>query len=385
MLYRTVPSTGAPLSILGFGAMRLPQKDGAIDRPAARSTLAAALAGGITLLDTAWPYHGGESEPFLGEALAGVPRESYALMTKLPCWLVKTREDLASYLPRQLERLGTAYLDYYLLHSLDRGSWATMCELGALAYLEEARDEGLIRHVGFSFHDDLPTFRRIVDAHPWDVCLIQYNYLDQSFQAGSAGLAYAVSKGIGVMVMEPLRGGALASPVPPEVQAVWDRAPVRRSPAAWALRWVWDHPGVVSVLSGMGSVSQVEENCATAREAHPGALSPREHEAVREAASAYRSLLRVACTGCRYCLPCPEGVDIPSCFELYNARYLFKDERAPEKYATWLCGGGENAPSDASLCTQCGKCVVRCPQGLDIPTLLGEVDRDLRGQDAGGH
>ncbi len=376
MQYRTVPSTGDSVSVLAFGAMRLPQKDGSIDRPAARAMLDHALSAGVNLIDTAWPYHMGESESFLGEALEPYPRHTYFIMTKLPSWLVEKAEDMNSFLTAQLERLRTSYIDYYLLHSLNKKTWGKLVDMGVISFLETAKKEGRIRHIGFSFHDDYDTFVRIVDAYTWDVCLVQYNYLDEKCQAGSSGVAYAASKGLGVFVMEPLRGGTLAGTAPSEVAALFSSADASRSNASWGLDWVWNHREVVSVLSGMSTLEQVSENCLLAGKAHPGMLTASEIDTLNSAADAYRRLLRIKCTGCMYCLPCPSGVDIPSCFELYNYRHTFGGTDAKRRYRMWLSG---KQPAHASLCTSCGACLEHCPQSLDIPAELTIVRRDFEG------
>jgi predicted aldo/keto reductase-like oxidoreductase len=318
----------------------------------------------------------GESESFLGEALQSRRRDSYFLMTKLPSWLVETREDMDKFLSQQLDRLKTPYIDYYLLHALDKGSWDKLVGLGVLEFLSRAQASGKVSHVGFSFHGDFETFKTIIDAHQWDVCLVQYNYLDEEYQAGTKGIIYAASRNVGVFVMEPLRGGLLAKDPPPEVAEMFARAGSNRSYAAWALSWVWDRPDVVSVLSGMSSLEQVEENCRLADASSPGMLSSREREAIGAISQLYRELLRIKCTGCMYCVPCPAGVDIPSCFELYNYRHTFGGRDAKRRYLAWL--GGKN-PSMASQCTGCGACLSHCPQGLDIPRELKRVRRYFEG------
>ena len=237
MLYRNLPKTGEPLSALGFGCMRLAQKDGRIDEPRATRQIHAAIDGGVNYIDTAWPYHGGTSEPFVGRALSGGHRQKVQLATKLPAWLVRTRADMDRFLDAQLERLRTSTIDYYLIHSLAGDAWERVAALGVCEFLDRARSAGKIVKAGFSFHGSRDEFPPIVDAYPWEFCQIQFNYLDQERQAGSAGLAYAASKGLGVIVMEPLRGGTLAAPPPPAVSTLFAEADTPRSPAAWALRW----------------------------------------------------------------------------------------------------------------------------------------------------
>jgi predicted aldo/keto reductase-like oxidoreductase len=379
MQYRRMDSTGDDLSVLGFGCMRLPQKAGRIDEPRARRQLHRAIDLGVNYVDTAFPYHLGASEPFVGRALSDGYRDRVKLATKLPPWATKTREDMDRILGSQLERLRTDHIDYYLLHALDGKSWARMRDLGALEFLERAKADGRIAHAGFSFHGDLPAFEEIVDAYDWAFCQIQYNFLDERLQAGVEGLEYASGKGLGVIVMEPLRGGMLARDVPAQVQEVWNAATEQRTPAEWALRWVWNHPEVQVVLSGMNDERHVEENIRIAGEALPNSLSDAELATVRRAAETYRGLMKVDCTGCRYCLPCPAGVAIPACFQVWNAKYALQDKRPRRSYAMFVGGVFGGRPAVASLCTECGTCVERCPQRLPIPTLLREVAAEFEG------
>ena len=261
MLYRKMPKNGEELSILGFGCMRLPGKQGKIDEPRAIDQIRYAIDQGVNYFDTAWPYHGGESETLLGKALAGGYREKVRVATKLPSWMIKGREDMDRYLAAQMEKLKVDHIDYYLLHSLYGESWDNLQRLGALEFLDEALKDGRIVNAGFSFHGLFEDFERIVDAYPWGFCQIQYNYLDEDNQAGTKGLKYAASKGLGVVVMEPLRGGSLAkTPPPPAIGAVWNEAKISRPPAEWALRWVWNSPEVTLVLSGMNDESTSSES-----------------------------------------------------------------------------------------------------------------------------
>jgi len=381
MLFRRVPKNNDTLSILGYGCMRLPLKRGRIDEERATRQIRFAIDQGVNYVDTAQPYHLGASEPFLGRALQNGYREKVRLATKLSSFSIRRREDMEPYLDAQLKKLKTGQIDYYLLHGLHGPSWRRMRDLGVLEFLEKARADGKIRSAGFSFHGDINAFREIIDAYDWEVCQIQYNYLDEQTQAGTEGLKYAAAKGVGVIVMEPLRGGNLARKIPPAVQAIWDRAEPGRSPAEWALRWVWDHPEVTVVLSGMNEESHIEENLRIAGEAVPDSLSPEEHELIGRVAAKYQELMKVACTGCRYCLPCPSGVDIPTCFELYNQRHLFKDK--PTNYVLYMLRmfGGLESETDsyASKCTDCGQCAEACPQDLPVPELLKDVRKEFEG------
>jgi predicted aldo/keto reductase-like oxidoreductase len=380
MLYRKVPSNGDLLSVLGFGCMRLPTMDGRIDEERAARQIRHAIDSGVNYIDTAWPYHAGESESFLGRALAGGYREKVRLATKLPSFLCERAEDMDRFLDTQLRKLCTGTVDYYLLHTLTGPLWDHLESLGARKFLDRAKSDGRIVNAGFSFHGASEDFRRIVDAYPWEFCQIQYNFLDEEYQAGTKGLEYAASKGLGVVVMEPLRGGNLGLPVPPPAIAeLWKRAPLVRTPAEWALRWVWNHPEVTVVLSGMNEEKHIEENLRIAGAALPGSLTAEELGLVGEAAAKYKELMKVGCTGCGYCMPCPAGVAIPACFEVYNKMHLFGNvQEALFMYAMRMSGIlRKGAPNFASQCVQCGQCLEKCPQGLAIPDLLKQVAEEL--------
>jgi len=375
MLYRKAPRTGDELSILGFGCMRLAQKNGRIDEERAAGQIRRAIDAGVNYIDTAWPYHAGESEPFTGRALAGGYRERVKLATKLPAWLVKNRADMDRFLDAQLKKLATSRIDYYLVHSLTGNTWDRVAALGVAEFLDQAKSDGRIGNAGFSFHGLREDFPRIVDAYPWQFCQIQYNYFDEQWQAGTEGLKHAASEGLGVIVMEPLRGGMLAaSPQPPAIEALWREAERRRTPAEWALRWVWNHPEVTVALSGMNDEAQVEENIAIAADALPGSLTTAELELIGRVSLKYREIMKVACTGCGYCQPCPSGVDIPGAFDAFNAFHTFgKTQEAGFLYALRAGGVLSGQPSYASLCTRCLDCLEKCPQGLEIPDLLEQV------------
>jgi predicted aldo/keto reductase-like oxidoreductase len=383
MQYRHVPKNGDRLSALGFGAMRLPTRRGRIDEERATRQIRDAIDRGVSYIDTAVPYHGGENERFLGRALQDGYRDRVKLATKLPPWSVKTREEMDRVLEIQLKKLRTDRIDYYLLHSLNAGQWTKLCDLGVLDFLDSALASGRIRNAGFSFHGDAGTFKEIIDAYDWTFCQIQYNFLDETHQAGTGGLRYAASKGIAVMVMEPLRGGMLAANLPAEVEESYRRTGIDRSGAAWALRWVWNHPEVTVVLSGMNDERHIAENLATCEDALPGAMSADELAAVEAAAAAYRRLMKVGCTGCSYCMPCPAGVNIPQCFSLYNthamAPRLADRIMARGMYGMNLMGGMSDERADASLCRDCGRCAKACPQGIAIPDELKKVGRTLGG------
>lgn len=382
MLYRTIPKNGDELSILGFGCMRLASNaDGSIDEERAAKQVRSAIDHGINYIDTAWPYHLGESEPFVGRALSGGYREKVKLATKLPSWLIESREDMDTFLNAQLEKLQTDHIDYYLIHALVGDLWDTVEKLGVADFLDIAKADGRIINAGFSFHGAKEDFNRIVDAYDWDFCLIQYNFLDETNQAGTAGLEYAASKGLGVIIMEPLRGGNLTKNVPKDVKKIWDEAPVKRTPAEWALRWIWNHPGVTVVLSGMNEEAHIEENLKTADQAYPDSLTDGELQLVKRVEKRYRELLKVGCTSCQYCMPCPEGVNIPLCFEYYNNLAMTDDPEAETFMYAARLGGAVSLgdPECASLCIQCGQCLEKCPQHIEIPTVLESVVEELEG------
>jgi predicted aldo/keto reductase-like oxidoreductase len=392
MLYRKLGKNGPDVSVLGFGCMRLPILNATgnatdifdpnkhIDDEQATQMVQHAISQGINYFDTAYGYHGGQSENFLGKVLKG-KRERVLLATKLPVWLVQKTEDFDRLLDEQLVRLDSPYVDFYLLHALGRKQWDCMKGLGIPGMLEKARADGRIRQVGFSFHDDLHTFKEIVDAYQWDICQIQYNFFDRDFQAGREGLRYAAAKGMGMVVMEPLRGGRLTERIPEEIRALWDEAPTRRTPAEWALRWVWNHPEVSMALSGMSNMSQLQENLRIAADARPESLSSEELALVDQVTELYRSKLKVPCTSCAYCLPCPHGVNIPMNFSLYNDTFMFKDA----DLSVMLYNHFLPAESRASNCTACGACEERCPQHIHIVEELKKVHAHLVKEEPSGN
>ena len=376
MQYRTVPKNGDKLSVLGFGCMRLPMTDGAIDEARAIKQIRSAIDNGVNYVDTAWPYHAGQSERILGLALKDGYREKVKLATKLPSWLLNSRADMDTFLNAQLEKLGTDHVDYYLLHALDGGLWDKINALGALEFLDKAKADGRIVNAGFSFHGLSEDFTRIVDAYDWTFCQIQYNYLDTKYQAGTEGLKYAASKKMSVIIMEPLRGGNLALPQPPpEVAALWNEAEIKRTPAEWALRWLWSQAEVTTVLSGMNDEANIAENLAIASSSRLGELSSSELKLVERVAKKYHELMKIGCTGCGYCMPCPANVMIPMCFEEYNKYGMFgKLDETRFRYTLRMSGIlGDGTKGYASQCVKCGACMEKCPQGLKIPDTLAEI------------
>jgi len=365
MQYRKFGKLDWIVSALGFGCMRLPTlgSHAEINEPEATRMLHHAIDQGVNYIDTAYPYHGGQSEVVVGRILkAGNYREHVHLATKLPCWEVKTAQDFDRLLNEQLGKLQTNHIDFYLLHALNKDQWHRMRDLGVLDWADKAIASGRIRYLGFSFHDDYAAFQEIVDAtYQWTFCQIQYNYMDIENQAGTRGLQYAASKGLAVVIMEPLLGGRLVNP-PAPVQSLWDAAPVRRSPAGWALQWLWNQPEVSVVLSGMSEMYQVEDNLANADVSGAGTLSADDLAWVDEARQLYRSLSPIPCTKCQYCMPCPNGVNIPRNFEIFNGGKMYdKLEAARMEYNHWL-----SAEARASECIACLQCEPLCPQNIPI-------------------
>ena len=382
MLYRPLGRTGEDVSVLGFGCMRLPVIDGRRDRidvPLATEMLHYAFDSGVNYVDTAYPYHGsslqspGTSESFVGDALAGGYRDRVLLATKLPPRVVQTRADMDTILNGQLERLRTDHIDCYLFHGLNQESWPKLLDLGALEFLDSALADGRIRYAGFSFHDEVALFKQILDAYDWALCQFQYNYMDEHYQAGIEGLRYATARGLGIVVMEPLKGGLLAGRAPSDVQALWDRAAVRRAPADWGLRYVWNHPGVSTALSGMGSMDQVVANVAAAEGAVPGSLTADELDFIGQVREVYHARMAVNCTACGYCLPCPSGINIPAVLASLNNASSFGNPAAGKAEYQFLVGF--NLTARASECTRCGQCEETCPQHVPVADKLEEAAR----------
>lgn len=374
MKYREFPGLEFRPSALGFGAMRLPLVSGgderSIDRDEATAMLRYAIDHGVNYVDTAYGYHGGASEPWLAEALTDGYRERVAVATKLPVWLAKEYADFERLFEEQLRRLRSDKIDFYLLHSLERDSWRKVRDLGVLRWAEGLLAEGRIGHLGFSFHDEYPVFEEILTASDlWSFCQIQLNYMDADYQAGLRGLRLAAGRGLGVIVMEPLRGGRLAKEPPADVQAVWDEASVRRDPVEWALHWVWDFPEVSLLLSGMSTMEQVRRNVEYAERAQAGGLSDQERALVDRARDAYRRRLAVDCTGCRYCAPCPNGVDIAAVLETYNDVFIYDDLQRERFSYTFI-----DEEKRGHNCTGCGECEERCPQMLAVAEWVQRAD-----------
>ena len=372
MQYREFGRLDWKPSALGFGAMRLPtqgDESGNIDEERAIKMIRYAIDQGVNYVDTAWPYHDENSEKLVARALKDGYREKTRIATKLPSWLIEEPGDMDQYLDKQLNRLEVDQIDFYLLHTLNHKYWESLKEVGVFEWLDKVQTEGKIAHPGFSFHDDLGVFKDIVDSYDWTFCQIQYNYLDREFQAGTEGLKYASSKGLGVVVMEPLRGGKLAAEPPEEIKEIWSKAEEERGSVSWALNWLWDQPEVSVVLSGMSTLDQVKENVELADSSGVNQLSEKEIRLMEKAGEKYHELSPVGCTGCNYCTPCPNDVEIPSNFQLYNEAEVYgKFEENKKSYYKFL-----NDEQRASACIACGQCEEMCPQNLEIIDLLSET------------
>jgi len=376
MQYCSFTKDRLKVSKLGFGCMRFPVLEGdsgKIDKFLATEMIHYGIDNGINYIDTAYPYHKGNSEEFVGQALKGGYREKVYLATKLPCWLTNSYEDFEKYLDDQLTRLQTEYIDFYLLHSLSEETWNKVHKLKVLDFLDQAKKKGKIKYAGFSFHDELNVFKAIVDSYPWDFCQIQLNYMDRQYQAGLEGMKYASDKNISLVIMEPIKGGKL-SDASKEIATIWDKSSIKRSPAEWALRWVYNLKEVSVVLSGMSTMDHVVENIKTANNAIPNSLTTEELKIIDEVTALYEQNVKVGCTSCEYCLPCPQKVSIPNIFELYNNVYVYGTETASkETYSRYI-----EQEIDASKCVECGACESVCPQHLEIINYLKDADTVLK-------
>ena len=376
MKYRKFGKLDWEVSALGFGAMRLPVLDGdmtKINEPEATRMIRHAIDQGVNYVDTAYPYHGQQSEIFLGKVLQDGYREKVRLATKMPSYLIKESADFDRLFNEQLQKLQTDYIDFYLLHALDKNRWATYKKLDIIKWAEQKKAEGKIACFGFSFHDKFEVFKEIIDFYDgWDFCQIQYNYMDINNQAGIQGLKYAASKGLGVVVMEPLLGGRLVDP-PLPIQDLWEKASVKRKPADWALQWVWDQPEVSLVLSGMSSMQQVEENLSSAEVSGIGTMTPQEQEIIGQVRSKYEELSPIPCTRCEYCLPCPNDLNIPQIFGFFNAGKMYdKLDSVRDVYPRFVPEGRR-----AEDCIACGSCEAMCPQQIPISEWMPKVHEVL--------
>lgn len=379
MQYRIDPKTGARISALGLGCMRFPRTPlGTPDASAARAIISRAVELGVNYLDTAYLYPGNEA--CVGAALEELGlRERVLLATKLPHASCRAPEDFDRFFQTQLKRLRTDRIDYYLLHNVTGfEQWERLRALGIEAWIARQKAAGRVGAIGFSYHGSAGDFPSLLDAFDWDFCQIQYNYANETYQAGTAGLHAAAERGLAVFVMEPLLGGRLADKLPDAARRVLDAAGSKRltTPAAWGLSWVWNHPGVTMLLSGMASPAMVEENAAVAEGALPGSMTPAELDAIARVLAVFERSNRVPCTGCNYCMPCPKGVNIPGCFAAYNASYAHGWFTGISQYMT-ASAIRTGSPKLASACVSCGACARKCPQHIDIPARLVDARRRL--------
>ena len=380
MKNRLVKKTSDKLSPLGFGAMRLPQKNGKIDKEEAKKQIYYGIENGINIIDTAYIY--GDSEKFLGEILTEEYKNKVKIISKLPSFQVKKREDMDRILNEQLKRLNRDYIDYYLVHSVDLKTINRLMKKGLHEFLNDAKKDGKIKHIGFSYHGAKEEFKKLLDGYDWDVVMVQYNYLDENIQASGEGIEYAASKGMGVFVMEPLKGGILAGKMPEEAENIFKQANPNKTNAQWALEWVLNNRNVTTIFSGMNSMDQVEENIKIANETEALSMSLEDMETIELVKRIISRLLKVNCSTCGYCMPCPQGVNIPECIKIYNEKYLFNEKgiitQSFLNYYQYV-GGVINKPTNAGKCNKCGKCIRKCPQKLDIPKELKKVEKEFEG------
>ena len=368
---------GNPISALGFGCMRFPRKQGRIDFEETEKQILESYRLGVNYYDTAYIYSG--SEAVLGEILEknGI-REKVKIATKLPHYLIRNMQAMERLFQEQLKRLRTDYVDYYLMHMLcDVDTWQRMKDMGIEDWLEEKKKSGAIRQVGFSYHGNSDMFCKLVDAYDWDFCKIQYNYMDEHTQAGRRGLNHAHDKGLPVIIMEPLRGGKLVNNLPDEARKIFSDSLKNHTPAQWAFRWLWDQKEVTCVLSGMNSMEMLRDNVQTASTAAVGELTDEDRKMLKAVERAINAKLKVPCTGCGYCMPCPKGVDIPGTFAAYNRRYTEGKFSGFREY--FMCTLVRKNHTSASNCIGCGKCEKHCPQGIQIRKELENARKELEG------
>lgn len=372
---RSIGKTGVEASVLGLGCMRFPVVNGdnnVIDEEKAIEMIRYAVDHGINYVDTAFPYHGGNSEALVGKALKDGYRERIHLVTKSPSWLHETEADLDKYLDMQLERLGVECIDIYLLHTLNQKYWDNYLKLNVFDFINRAKASGKIKHIGFSFHDDYPVFEKIIEAYPWDLCMLQLNYMDMAEQAGLKGLKHAESLGIPVIVMEPLKGGMLATPSE-EIAAIWNKSTLKMSPVEWALSYVANFENVKVILSGMSTLEQLKENIEMGSRLKINRLDEEALAIVKEVENTYKSRVKVPCTQCEYCMPCPQGVQIPRVFTLYNKAHIFSAMDAVKaQYHQFL-----KPEMQASNCIACGACEPKCPQKIQIIDALKHIASEM--------
>jgi len=377
MQYRTLGKTGKEVSILGFGTMRLPtstnRQQDVIEKESVE-LIRRAIESGVNYFDTAYPYHGGRSEGVLGKALSSGYRDKVYIADKFPVWLLRQKSNFQRLFTEQLKRLKTDRIDFYLMHALNSRYWDKVKETGIMEELEKAKDEGLIGHIGFSFHDEADVFKKIIDEYPqWEFCQIQYNYIDVENQAGTWGLEYAASKNLGIVIMEPLRGGQLTAEPPEAIRNIWDTVSDGRSLADRALRFIWDIDTVSVILSGMNSRNQLEENLRLASSVKVNQLTPKDKSVYADVRRKYQELQPIPCTACNYCMPCPSGVHIPEILRLYNERVMYNSSEESQRAYNYVM----QSKNRADKCVECGQCEDQCPQGIEIISWLKKAHKEL--------
>lgn len=378
MQYREFANLGFSVSTFGLGCMRLPLEErpgqapdtSQIDETKAVEMIRYAIDHGVNYIDTAYPYHGGNSELIVAKALQDGYRERVKLATKLPVWLTDSYAAFHQYLDEQLNKLEVDCIDFYLLHALNSKTWSKVKELGVLHFLDEAVAAGKIRYPSFSFHDELPLFKEIIDSYDWKMCQIQLNLLDENYQAGTEGLYYAAERQVAVVIMEPLKGGSLARHIPDDIQQIWDTAESSRSPVDWAFRWLGNFPQITTILSGVNNLEQLKDNLDIFSTIVPESLTQQELKLIAQVQDAYSSKIKVGCTRCNYCMPCPSGVAIPDVFAHYNHASIFNDFAEGKKRYSNLV----EKSKDASHCVECCICEDACPQNIAIIRSLVEAD-----------
>lgn len=368
---REFKKLGIKTKLLGFGCMRFPTINGEIDEIKAEEMIDTAYKAGVNYFDTAYVYHNGKSESFIGKVLAKYPRDTYYIATKLPVWNLKEKEDVKKVIDEQFARLDKEVIDFYLLHSMQKKAWDKAVEFEALKVIEEYRKAGKIKYVGFSFHDSYEVFEEIINSYDWDFCQIQYNYVDTEIQAGLKGYKLTEEKGIPLVIMEPIKGGSLAS-LPKEVSEPFRQIHPEWSDASWALRFVASHENVKVILSGMSTLEQVKDNLATFENLKD--LTNCELETINNVAKTLKERTKNGCTGCRYCMPCPAGVDIPNNFSAWNLYYKYESENA----ASWAVRQVKASEGYATKCVECGKCEAVCPQHLNIRKDLAQIAVEMK-------
>ncbi|OON95459.1 MAG: hypothetical protein ATN36_08155 [Epulopiscium sp. Nele67-Bin005] len=384
MQYRELKKTGEKISVLGYGGMRFPQKNGKIDVNLTKAQMLYAIDHGVNYLDTAWLYHKGTSESFLGEhILKNGYREKVNIATKLPCPLINKPSQFDEYFSKQRAKLQVEVIDFYLLHALDGLIFDKMVNMGIFNFLEKLKKEKKVRYIGFSYHGNAEDFIRIIDSYDWDFAQVQFNIIDETFQAGINGIRYAYSKDISVFVMEPLRGGTLVGKLPKPVERLYASAPVQHDAADWALRWILNHKEVTMLMSGMNDITHIKNNIQTASTSFAGGLTKEERIIIKKVRHIYNKMLTVKCTGCGYCMPCPAQINIPNAFKALNDKNMFGGYRSNVDYM--LQAGIQTKDGKAhwaSSCLHCGKCERACPQFLPVQEDLKKVTAKFENVDA---